>query len=139
METQLSGLGIQFIRSARRRAQTLVHTLEHSHREPLDVARDQAAAAVEQYCAALTDELVASASSISVSGAKLKECYTALALAFAKSVRDLEPDPERRHAIAQAILFKILQSERRLRAVMEALSDGDQGAPSGTTHGRSIL
>ena len=87
------------------------------------MARERAAGAVQQYSSQLTDELVSSMSASSPSEvAKVKSCYTDLALEFAQSVRDLEPDAERRHEIAQAIQNKILESERRLRLLLEALA-----------------
>ena len=119
METQSLSVRIQLIIAARERADALIYALQNSPRQPLDIARDRAAGAVQQFCAELMDELVASVSFNSTSdAAKVKECYTELALDFAKSVRDLEADAERRHAIAQAIQYKILESERRLRAVL---------------------
>ncbi|MEN3336429.1 MAG: hypothetical protein V7647_105 [Acidobacteriota bacterium] len=125
MARKFSGVGTQLVTSARERGGVLLRGLEDVPTEPLDSARDRAAAAVEHYCADLIDELVASAS---LSGPSIKQCYTELALSFAKSVRDLEPDAERRHAIAQAIQFKILQSERRLRSVLESLGVGQPEA-----------
>jgi hypothetical protein len=121
METEFSGVGIQLVTSARERGDALLRSLENVPAQPLEVARDRAAEAVEHYCADLIDELVASASP-NASSVNVKECYTELALSFAKAVRDLEPDAERRHAMAQAIQFKILKSERRLRSVLESLS-----------------
>ena len=113
----------QLIISARTRGSDLLRTLENSSRLPLDMARERAARAVQQYSTQLTDELVSLMSASSPSEvAKVKSCYTELALEFAQSVRDLEPDPERRHEIAQAIQFKILESERRLRSLLEALA-----------------
>lgn len=113
----------QLIISARTRGCDLLRTLENSPRQPLDVARERAAGAVQQYSSQLTDELVSSMSASSPSEvAKVKSCYTDLALEFAQSVRDLEPDAERRHEIAQALQNKILESERRLRLLLEALA-----------------
>jgi hypothetical protein len=113
----------QLIISARSRGCDLLRALKNSPGQRLHVARERAAAAVQQYSAQLTDELVSSLSTSSPSEvAKIKSCYTELALEFAQSVRDLEPDSERRHEIAQAIQFKILESERRLRSLLEALA-----------------
>ena len=96
--------------------------LKNSPTQPLEVARGRAASAVQVYSTRLTDELVASLASSSPSEvARVKSCFTDLALEFAQSVRDLEPDAERRHEIAHAIQFKILESERRLRSLLDAL------------------
>jgi hypothetical protein len=100
-----------------------LRALENSPAEPLDVALERAAGAVQQYCAQLIDELVASLSSDSRSDlARVKSRYTELVLEFAQSVRDLEPDSERRHEVAQAVQCKILESERRLRSLLDALA-----------------
>jgi len=113
----------QLITSARIRGGELLRTLENSPEQPLDVTLERAAGAVQQYCAQLIDELVASLPSNSPSDlARLKSRYTEVALEFAQSVRDLEPDSERRHDIAQAIQFKLLESERRLRSLLDALA-----------------
>jgi hypothetical protein len=123
METQDFGVEHQLIVSARDRAQGLLNELRGSPEQPLEIARDRAAAAVERHSAQLIDELVSSTSPDSaLHPLRVKECYAQLALEFANAVRDLEPDSERRHAIAQAVQYKILESERRLRAVMEALA-----------------
>src|SRR4051812_21534020 len=114
------GMDTQLISSSRDRAGKLLGVLKDSPGQPLEVARDRAARAVEQYSNRLIDELVASLPSNSASGAaRVKSCFTELALEFAQSVRDLEPEAHRRHDIAQAIQFKILESERRLRSLLE--------------------
>src|SRR3954449_9644846 len=123
MGSETVDVGEQLIISARTRGGDLLRTLENSPAQPLDVARERAAAAVQQYSAQLIDELVASLSPGSPSEvARLKSSYTELALDFAQSVRDLEPEAERRHEIAQAVQFKLLESERRLRSLLEALA-----------------
>jgi len=123
MGSETVDVGDQLIISARTRGADLLRTLENTPAQPLDVSRERAAVAVQQYTAQLIDELVASLSAGSPSEmARLKSHYTELALEFAQSVRDLEPDSERRHEIAQAIQFKLLESERRLRSLLEALA-----------------
>jgi hypothetical protein len=113
----------QLIISARTRGCELLRTLENSPTQPLDVARDCAAGAVQQYSTQLIDELVSSLSSNSPSEvATVRSCYSELVLEFAQSVRDIEPNSERRHEVAQAIQFKILEAERRLRSLLEALA-----------------
>src|SRR3954470_19234166 len=123
MELRALSIDQHLISSARDLARRLLGALADLPGQPLDVARSRAAEAVEQYSTQLIDELVAAVPSNSTSeGARVKSCYTELALEFAQSVRDLEPDPERRHDIAHAIQFKILESERRLRSLLEALA-----------------
>ena len=105
--------GEKLIISARTRGCELLRTLGDLPGRPLDVTCERAAKAVQQYTVQLIDELVASLSSGSRSEvARVKARYIELALEFAQSVRDLEPDSERRHEIAQAIQFKILCSRR---------------------------
>jgi hypothetical protein len=124
MQIQFSAVESNLIRSARRRAASALAVLRTSSDPTLEAACERSAAAVQQYCDELMDELVAAASSSSSSeAARVKDCYTEVALGFAKSVRDLEKDAERRHAIAQAVQYKILESERRLRSLLEALTE----------------
>jgi hypothetical protein len=123
MGSESVDVGDQLITSARMRGGELLRTLGNSPAQPLDVALERAAGAVQQYCAQLIDDLVASLPSNSPSDlARVKSRYTEVVLKFAQSVRDLEPDPDRRHEIAQAVQFKILQSERRLRSLLNALA-----------------
>ena len=119
METPPATLVPLLVSAARERADALICALQDSPNAPIDVARDRAAIAVQQYCEQVMDELAAAVTTASPDEVALvKQRYTELALDFAKSVRDLEPDAARRHAVAQALQYKILESERRLRSVL---------------------
>lgn len=118
-----AALGPQLVSEARARARAMICDLQDSPNTPIDVARERAGASVQQYCEGLMDELVASlgTSSGHEAIASVRRRYTELALEFAKSVRDVETDAARRHAVAQAIQYKVLQAEHRLRALLECI------------------
>jgi hypothetical protein len=118
------GVVEKLIKDARERAEGSIRALQALPGEPIDVAQQRAGAAVEHYCADLLDALVAAASPKSIGDwTWVKQRYSELALDFAKCIRDIEPDAGRRHAIAQAVQQEILEAERRLRAVLGALTD----------------
>ena len=119
-ETSLARLVPELVVAARERARVLICALQDSPNTPIDVARERAAASVQQYCERVMDELAPTVDTASPETVVLfKQRYTELALEFAKSVRDLEPDAARRHAVAQALQYKILESERRLRSLLD--------------------
>jgi hypothetical protein len=119
METSPAALVPQLVIDARERARAMICALQDTPNTPIEVARDRAAASVQQYCDGLMDELAAAVGTASPDAVALfRQRYTELALEFAQSVRDLEPDAARRHAVAQALQYKILESERRLRSVL---------------------
>ena len=85
---------------------------------PVVALCERAAAAVDEYCQILADNL----SEASVSGSegdaeRLRREYATILGEFALAVRDIIPDREARHALAQAIQCAILRHERRLREV----------------------
>jgi hypothetical protein len=112
----------RLISDARDRAGALISTLANLRGEPLDVAQVRAAASVKQYSDQLLDELLASVAPYPSAEwtAWVKTQYTDLAMAFAKSVCQIESDAGRRHAVAQAVQYQILASERRLRSAFDA-------------------
>lgn len=123
MEIPPAALVPQLVSDARERARAMVCALHDSPNTPIEVARERAAASVQQYCEHVMDELAATVDRASPEAVALfKHRYTELALDFAKSVRDLEPDAARRHAVAQALQYKILESERRLRSVLDRVT-----------------
>ncbi len=123
METSTAALVPQLVCEARERARALISSLHDVPDTPIDVARDRAALSVQHYCERVMDELAAAVTTASPDEVALvKQRYTELALEFAKSVRDLEPDAARRHAVAQALQYKILESERRLRSVLDRVA-----------------
>ncbi len=129
METSPAALVPRLVIEARERARAMICALQDSPNTPIEVARDRAAASVQQYCDGLMDELAAAVGTASPDAVALfRQRYTELALEFAQSVRDLEPDAARRHALAQAIQYKVLQAEQRLRGLLKALS-----APASTS------
>jgi hypothetical protein len=123
---------LQLIGAARERADALICALESLRGEPIEVARERAAATVQQYCTQLLDQLSVSLPSASDEEriAWLKRRYAELAMDFAKSVCQIETDAARRHAVAQAVQQQVLELERRLRSVLEALGAAGEGPAS---------
>jgi hypothetical protein len=93
---------------------------------------DHVANVLQQYCDDLLEELTASLPptlNAETAGA-VRICYTDLILNFARSLRDAEVDPGRRHAVAQPIQQKVLEAERRLIQFLDAATASDR--PSST-------
>jgi hypothetical protein len=122
MEAQ-SDVGTQLISDARERAALLIAVLQALRDEPIEVARERAAATVNQYCGDVLESLSAAAATLPGTDRVgwIKQRYAELAMDFAQSVCQIETDAARRHAVAQAVQQQILELERRLRAALDAL------------------
>jgi hypothetical protein len=138
MDATVPAAAVQLLNGARDRASELLSALRVLPALPLETACARAAGAVHQYCSELLDELVTPVFLLTAAagGSWVRQNYAQLAVDFAKSVRDLEADSLRRHALAQVLQNKILDSERRLRLVLDALS---ARPPISTADGRSLL
>ena len=78
----------------------------------------RAVAAIDEYSQILSDSLAeASVSGSEADAERLRREYSRILGEFALAVRDIIPDRETRHAVAQAIQCAVLQHERRLREV----------------------
>jgi predicted component of type VI protein secretion system len=80
---------------------------------------ERASAAVDEFSAILLDDVTSALHAHSeADGEWLRRQYVAQLGDFAASVRDVIPDPEMRHGLAQAIQCAILRHERRLRELL---------------------
>jgi hypothetical protein len=133
MYAPVAAVETQLITDAKERARTLLRTLSVIQELSVDAACERVALAVERYYADLLDELVASVFSADGPDSTpwLRQRYAELVLDFATSIRSLEANAVRRHAIAQVLQNKVLESERRLRSVLNVL--GPLTLPDDTT------
>lgn len=108
------------IRAERGRGRGLVNALaDASLAESFALLCERASAAVDEYSSGLLARLIAVARPASEADAEwVKRNYLSLVSEFVTAVRDVSPDPETRHAVAQAVQCRILLHERRCRAVL---------------------
>jgi hypothetical protein len=105
----------------RRRADRLLDGLMRARNSGAPVAAvcERAAAAVDEVSVILAEDLSAAAHSGSAADAEwLRRQYATMLGEFAASARDVIPDRDARHGLAQAIQCAILRHERRLREVL---------------------
>jgi predicted component of type VI protein secretion system len=105
----------------RRRGNRLLNGLVSARDSAVPIVEmcERASAAVDEFSAILADDLGAAAHSASEADADwLRRQYLTMLGEFAASARDIVPDPDARHGLAQAIQCGILRHERRLREVL---------------------
>jgi len=110
----------QRVGAARRRGTRLLNGLVTARDSGLSAAAicELASAAVDEFSAILVVDLGAAAHSTAEANTNwLRQQYVTILGEFAASARDVIPDPDARHGLAQAIQCAILRHERRLREV----------------------
>jgi hypothetical protein len=88
---------------------------------PISVLCERASAALAEFSAILADDVSEAAQSHTEADVDwLRRQYATMLGKFAVAVRDLIPDRDARHGLAQAIQCAILRHELRLRDVLAA-------------------
>ena len=96
----------------------------------MGVLCERATALVDEYTDILGDSFArARISTSDVDAERLRREYVRLLGDFAAAVRDLIPDREARHGVAQAIQCALLRHERRLREVSAPAVQGIELQP----------
>jgi hypothetical protein len=86
---------------------------------PISVLCERASAAVDEFSGILADDLSEAAQSHAEADVDwLRRQYVTMLFKFAGSARDLIPDRDARHGLAQSIQCAILRHELRLRDVL---------------------